>query len=119
LPSEKPPTLTDVARLAGVSVTTASRALNGGARGTQSGSPELRRGALDAARALGYSVNPAAQAIKDGARAYRRLAGERHRGLRFRDHDLGSHASPGRRGVSVAVRTTQDDPLRELVAFNS
>ena len=63
---ERPPTLTDVARLAGVSVPTASRVLNGGVRGKESGSPELRRRVQDAARALGYSVNPAAQATKGG-----------------------------------------------------
>lgn len=114
MPPEKPPTLTDVARLAGVSVPTASRALNGGVRGTQSGSPELRRRVLDAARALGYSVNPAAQATKDGrARTVALLVSD--------IEDFGSatmisgvmHAAE-KRGVSVAVRTTLDDPLREL-----
>lgn len=110
----KPPTLTDVARLAGVSVPTASRALNGGVRGTQSGTPELRHRVLDAARALGYSVNPAAQATKDGrARTVALLVSD--------IEDFGSatmisgvmHAAE-KRGVSVAVRTTLDDPLREL-----
>jgi LacI family transcriptional regulator len=114
LPAEKPPTLTDVARLAGVSVPTASRALNGGVRGTHSGLPELRRRVLDAARALGYSVNPAAQATKDGrARTVALLVSD--------IEDFGSatmisgvmHAAE-KRGVSVAVRTTLDDPLREL-----
>ncbi len=114
LPAEKPPTLTDVARLAGVSVPTASRALNPGVRGEQSGSPVLRRRVLDAARALGYSVNPAAQATKGGR--------SRTVALVVSDiEDFGSatmisgvmHAAE-KRGVSVAVRTTLDDPLREL-----
>lgn len=110
----KPPTLTDVARLAGVSVPAASRALNGGVRGKQSGSPELRKRVEDAARALGYSVSPAAQTIKGG----------RARTVAFIVNDIedfGSatmiagvmHAAE-KRGVSVAVRTTRDDPLREL-----
>ena len=111
---DKPPTLTDVARLAGVSVPTASRALNGGVRGKQSGSPELRRRVQDAARALGYSVSLAAQATKDGrARTIALLVSD--------INDFGSatmisgvmHAAE-KRGVSVAVRTTLDDPLREL-----
>ena len=116
---EKPPTLTDVARLAGVSVPTASRALNGGVRGEQSGSPELRRRVQDAARALGYSVNPAAQATKDGrARTVAVMVSD--------IEDFGSatiisgvmHAAE-KRGVSVAVRTTLDDPLRELELLNA
>ncbi|MEA5455230.1 LacI family DNA-binding transcriptional regulator [Sinomonas sp. JGH33] len=103
-----------MARLAGVSVPTASRALNGGVRGKESGSPELRRRVLDAARALGYSVNPAAQVTKGGrARTVALLVSD--------IEDFGSatmisgvmHAAE-KRGVSVAVRTTLDDPLREL-----
>ncbi|WP_139415678.1 LacI family DNA-binding transcriptional regulator [Agromyces laixinhei] len=109
----KPPTLTDVARLAGVSVPTASRALNGGVRGAQSGSAELRQRVTDAARALGYSVNPAAQATKGGrSRTVAVLVSD--------IEDYGSatmisgvmHAAE-KRGASVAVRTTRDDPLRE------
>lgn len=110
---DKPPTLADVARLAGVSVPTASRTLNGGVRGARSGSEELRQRVLDASRALGYAVNPAAQAIKDGR--------SRTVALVVSDiDDFGSasmisgvmHAAE-RREVSVAVRTTHDDPLRE------
>jgi LacI family transcriptional regulator len=69
---------------------------------------------LDAARALGYSVNPAAQATKGGrARTVALLVSD--------IEDFGSatmisgvmHAAE-KRGISVAVRTTLDDPLREL-----
>jgi LacI family transcriptional regulator len=114
LHADKLPTLADVARLAGVSVPTASRVLNGGVRGAASGSQELRRRVQDAARALGYSVNPAAQATKGGrARTVALLVSD--------IEDFGSatiisgvmHAAE-KRGVSVAVRTTLDDPLREL-----
>nr|WP_269778433.1 LacI family DNA-binding transcriptional regulator [Microbacterium sp. MAH-37] len=106
--------MADVARLAGVSVPTASRALNPGVRGKNSGSPELRRRVVDAARALGYAVNPAAQTTKGGrARTIALIVSD--------IEDFGSatmisgvmHAAE-KRGVSVAVRTTLDDPLREL-----
>lgn len=116
---DKPPTLTDVARLAGVSVPTASRSLNGGVRGAESGSPELKRRVEDAARTLGYSVNPAAQATKDGrARSVALLVGN--------IEDFGSATimsgvmrAAEKRGVSVAVRTTLDDPLRELALLTA
>lgn len=110
----KPVTLTDVARLARVSVPTASRVLNGGVRGKASGTPELRRRVEDAARALGYSVSTAAQAIKDGrARTIALVVSD--------IDDFGSatviagvmHAAE-ERGLSVAVRTTRDDARREL-----
>lgn len=109
----KPPTLTDVARLAGVSVPTASRVLNGGVRGEGSGSAELRDRVRSAARTLGYAPNPAAQTIKGGrSRTIALLVGD--------IEDQGSatmiagvmHAAE-RRGVSVAVRATADDARRE------
>jgi LacI family transcriptional regulator len=110
----KPATLADVARLAGVSVPAASRALNGGVRGKQSGSPELRTRVEEAARTLGYAVSPAAQTIKGGrSRTVAFIVGD--------IDDFGSatmisgmmHAAE-ERGVSVAVRTTRDDSAREI-----
>lgn len=109
----KPPTLTDVARLAEVSVPTASRVLNGGVRGTRSGNPELRRRVEDAARKLGYSVSTAAQAIKDG----------RSRSVAMMVTDIDDYGAAmmisgvmhaaEERGMSVAVRATFDDAQRE------
>lgn len=110
----KPPTLSDVARLAGVSVPTASRALNGGVRGVRSGSPDLQKRVSDAAEALGYVVHPAAQATKDGrSRTVAVLVSD--------IDDFGSATiisgvmhSAEERGLSVAVRATRDDPRREV-----
>ncbi|WP_205474106.1 LacI family DNA-binding transcriptional regulator [Nocardioides sp. SYSU D00038] len=53
------PTLDEVARLAGVSRATASRAINGGNRV----SAAARRAVDDAVRTLGYSPNPAARSL--------------------------------------------------------
>ncbi|WP_017589852.1 LacI family DNA-binding transcriptional regulator [Nocardiopsis ganjiahuensis] len=56
-------TLADVAREAGVSHATASRAVNGSVRNVR---PEYRSRVLAAAERLGYVVNPAAQAMAGG-----------------------------------------------------
>ncbi|MCW2719513.1 MAG: galR [Pseudonocardia sp.] len=58
-----PATLSEVARMAGVSVATASRVLNGGARRP---SEELRKRVFDAALRLNYTPNAAAQAVARG-----------------------------------------------------
>lgn len=57
-------TLSDVARLAGVSLSTASRALNGSRDRVVK--PELAGRVLDAAKQLNYSPNAAAQAMARG-----------------------------------------------------
>jgi len=59
----RPVTLTDVARAAGVSQSTASRALNGSARRVDD---ELKRRVLDAANRLHYTANVQAQAVARG-----------------------------------------------------
>ena len=61
LPSERT-TLIDVARSAGVSASTASRALHGGARVA----PELVGRVRAAADALGYRINPQAKTLRTG-----------------------------------------------------
>ncbi|WP_449407394.1 LacI family DNA-binding transcriptional regulator [Microbacterium maritypicum] len=60
----RPPTLSDVARLAGVSQSTASRVVNGSERRVDD---TYRQRVLDAARQLGYAPNVAAQAVARGA----------------------------------------------------
>lgn len=58
-----PATLSEVARMAGVSVATASRVLNGSARTPR---PDLRQRVLDAAARLNYTPNAVAQAVARG-----------------------------------------------------
>ncbi len=59
----RPARLADVARLAGVSAATASRALNGSDRGVREAN---RVRVLEAAKSLGYTTNIAAQAVARG-----------------------------------------------------
>jgi LacI family transcriptional regulator len=61
--SENVPTLSEVAAHAGVSLATASRALNGSTRKVN---PTLQERVLASARALGYSANVQAQAVARG-----------------------------------------------------
>lgn len=61
--SDNAPTLAEVAAHAGVSLATASRALNGSTRRVN---PELQERVLVSARILGYSANVQAQAVARG-----------------------------------------------------
>jgi len=60
--SDRAPTLTDVARLAGVSLTTASKAINGKPRVSDA----VRARVLDVAKQLSYSPNPMARSLHTG-----------------------------------------------------
>ncbi|MCS5716445.1 LacI family transcriptional regulator [Herbiconiux sp. CPCC 205716] len=103
-----------MAEAAGVSLITASRILNPGVRGTRSGSQERRRKVQDAAQALGYTVNPAAQTIAVGAARTIALIVTDIRDFGSATIMAGVMAAAESRGMSVAVRTTHDDPVREL-----
>ena len=61
-PETRPATIHDVAKLAGVSASSVSRALNGHPNVTA----PLRRRVEDAARELAYQPNPAAQSVRGG-----------------------------------------------------
>ncbi|GAB3172648.1 hypothetical protein GCM10027059_42470 [Myceligenerans halotolerans] len=65
--SDGPVTLSRVAREAGVSLATASRAINGSA--TRTVRPELRDRVMEAAQRLGYVPDPSAQAMARGRTA--------------------------------------------------
>lgn len=110
----RPPTLSDVAQAAGVSLITASRILNPGVRGASSGSEERRRKVHEAASALGYAVNPAAQAIAVGAARTVALIVSDIRDFGSATIMAGVMAAAESHGMSIAVRTTHDDPAREL-----
>lgn len=110
---QRPVTLTDVARLAGVSIPSASRVLNAGVRGPGTGNEETRKKVLAAAEKLGYTVSLAAQTMKNGrSRTVALVVGD--------IDDFGAatiisgvmHAAE-ERGLSLAVRATRDDPRRE------
>ncbi|MFK4760086.1 LacI family DNA-binding transcriptional regulator [Microbacterium sp. ZW T5_45] len=111
---DRPATLADVALRAQVSVPTASRVLNGGIRGRESGDPTLRARVREAAEELGYAPSAAARTIKGGRSQSIAV-------IVNSIEDLGStvmiggimHAAEDR-DLAVAVRTTRDDSAREL-----
>jgi DNA-binding LacI/PurR family transcriptional regulator len=62
VPQRRPPAMSDVGRLAGVSHQTVSRVING----SRHVSPDTRQRVLDAMRELGYRPNSAARALATG-----------------------------------------------------
>lgn len=107
-------TLVDVARRAKVSVPTASRVLNGGVRGSESGSPALRQRVQDAADELGYAVSTAAQTIKGGRSRTVAIIVSSIDNIGATMMIAGAMHAAEERGASIAVRATQDDAEREL-----
>jgi LacI family transcriptional regulator len=116
---DRPATLSDVARLAGVSTPTASRVLNPGVRGGASGREEIRQRVTAAAESLGYSASSAAQATKGGR--------SRSVALIVRDIDdfgsarmiAGLMRAAESLDVAVAVRSTHDDSVDEADILRS
>lgn len=89
------PRLADVARLAGVSPATASRALHGGDRDVRE---DNRLRVIEAARSLGYAANLAAQAVARG----------RNRGVALIVREVpDDYANPIVAGVLAAARRRQ------------
>jgi LacI family transcriptional regulator len=108
--AERPPTLYDVARHAGVSLATASRVVNGSERGV--GAP-LREKVLRSAEALGYVANAQAQAL---ARASTSTVGVIVHDISdpyFTEIALGAMAVADESGRLVTVCNTYGDPLHE------
>ena len=107
-----PATLTDVARRAGVSLATASRALNGSA--TRQVGEALRARVRQAAEELDYSPNAQAQAMARGSTATLGLIVHDIADPYFSTIAAGVIDAAADRGLLVTVASTQRDPAAEL-----
>jgi LacI family transcriptional regulator len=105
-------TLADVARRAGVSLATASRALNGSA--TRQVGEELRARVQEAAADLDYSPNAQAQAMARGTTATLGLVVHDIADPYFSTIAAGVIEAAAARGLLVTVASTQREPDTEL-----
>jgi LacI family transcriptional regulator len=112
--AEKPsgnPTLYDVAQAAGVSLATASRALNGSARKVND---SYRDRVLAAAAALGYTPNVSAQAVARGASTTVALIVSDIADPYFSTLAAGVFRRADAAGLTVTIAVTNRDPDREI-----
>jgi len=105
-----PATLEEVARSAGVSLATASRALNGSARKVN---PEYRERVLAAARKLNYTPNLAAQAVAKGGTSTIALVVADISDPYFSTIASGVMRAAEERGLIVTIGSTERRPERE------
>lgn len=105
-------TLTDVAREAGVSLATASRAINGNKNRTVRA--DIRERVLAAAAALHYSPDANAQAMARGATRQLGLVVHSITDPYFSAIAAGVMVAAERRGYVVTLASTQADPEREV-----
>ncbi|MBT0567074.1 LacI family DNA-binding transcriptional regulator [Williamsia sp. CHRR-6] len=105
-------TLAEVARRAGVSAATASRALNGSAGRTVA--PELRDRVLAAAAELDYAPNAQAQAMARGRTATVGLVVRDITDPYFSTIAAGVMAAATARELLVTIASSEGDPRREL-----
>jgi LacI family transcriptional regulator len=103
--------LEQVARVAGVSLATASRVLNGGARRPRE---ELRQRVLAAVRTLNYSPNANAQAVARGLSDIVGLVVHDISDPYFASIASGVMREADRHGLVVTVTDTRRDPEREI-----
>ena len=103
-------TLEEVARAAGVSLATASRALNGSTRKVN---PEYRERVLAAARTLNYSPNLAAQAVAKGGTSTVALVVADISDPYFASIASGVMRAAEERGLIVTIGSTERRPERE------
>lgn len=104
-------TLEEVARAAGVSLATASRALNGSTRKVN---PEYRERVLAAARTLNYSPNLAAQAVAKGGTSTIGLVVADISDPYFASIASGVMRAAEQRGLIVTIGSTERRPAREV-----
>jgi LacI family transcriptional regulator, galactose operon repressor len=107
----RPPTLADVARVAGVSLATASRVLNGRARAV--GEPH-RSKVQAAARTLGYEPNTMAQAVARGSSNVLGLIVHDVTDPYFSAIADGVMQEAEQSGLAVVLAVTRRNPDREL-----
>ncbi len=106
-----PVTLNDVAREAGVSQATASRAINGSTHGVR---PELRERVLAAATRLNYTPNAAAQAMVRGRTTTLGLVVHDIADPYFSSIAAGVATTAGAAGLQVTLVSTEHDAAREV-----
>ncbi|WP_298988951.1 LacI family DNA-binding transcriptional regulator [uncultured Pseudokineococcus sp.] len=105
-----PVTLSDVARASGVSLATASRAVNGSARRVR---PDLHARVLAAAAQLGYTANGPAQAMARGRTSVLGLVVQDIADPYFSTMAAGVVRGAEQRGLVVTIGTTGRDPAKE------
>lgn len=110
--SDGPVTLSRVAREAGVSLATASRAINGSA--TRTVRPELRERVMAAAQSLGYVPDPSAQAMARGRTAALGLVVHDIADPYFSAIASGVSRAAEAEGLIVTLSSTEQHPEREL-----
>jgi len=109
-PASGAATLEEVARAAGVSLATASRALNGSTRKVNA---EFRERVLAAARTLNYSPNLAAQAVAKGGTSTVALLVADISDPYFSTIASGVMQAAEERGLIVTISSTERRPARE------
>jgi LacI family transcriptional regulator len=110
--SDAPVTLSQVAREAGVSLATASRAINGSA--TRSVRADLRERVLETARRLDYSPDPSAQAMARGRTSALGLVVHDIADPYFSTIAAGVARAAEREGLIVTLSSTEHSSEREL-----
>jgi LacI family transcriptional regulator len=103
-------TITDVARAAGVSVSTVSHVFNG----TRRVAPATARAVQAVIDAVGYSPNVLARALKTASTRSVGIAVSAISNPYFSDIICAIEAECARLGMMVFLSDTQDDPVREL-----